>query len=460
MDTGMALGILPGQYRIRNYEGEASSVATNKCPLGPYRGVARPAACFSIERAVDEVAHTLGLDRFEVRRRNYVQSEEFPYESATGLIYDSGSFVESMDKVRADGGYEEMRREQEQARAEGRYLGIGFARYTEQTAHATSEFVKRQVPVIFGYDSAVVRMDPSGYVSVQVTSHSHGQGHETTMAQIVADELGVPLDHVRVSFGDTASTPYGHGTFASRSAVLAGGACVRSAGKVRDLLLRFAGEHLEVDPGDLDISEGRVFVKGSPSHGVEVAQLARWAYHRPEKLPEGMEPVIEATASYDAAPGSGTFANAAHLALVEVDPETGGVKLLRYAVVEDCGQMINPLIVTGQVHGGVAQGIGGALLEELVYDEEGQLTTSTLMDYLLPGATDIPHIGVSHLSTPSPFTLRGIKGMGEGGSIAPGPAIASAVADALSPIGHVFVNELPLTPDRVLTFVQRARDAA
>jgi carbon-monoxide dehydrogenase large subunit len=459
MDTGMALGILPGQYRIRNYECEAYSVATNKCPLGPYRGVARPSACFSIERAVDEVAHTLGLDSLDVRRRNYVQPDEFPYESATGLIYDSGSFVESLDKVCEDGGLDEMRRLQAEARAEGRYLGIGFASYTEQTAHATSEFVKRQVPVIFGYDSAIVRMDPSGTVSVQVTSHSHGQGHETTFAQVVAAELGLPLEDVRVSYGDTAATPYGHGTFASRSAVLAGGACVRSAGKVRELLLRFAGDHLEVDPEDLDIVEGRVFVKGSPSRGVEVAELARWAYHRPEKLPEGMEPVIEATSSYDAAPGSGTFANAAHLVLVEVDPDTGGVKLLRYAVVEDCGQMINPLIVTGQVHGGVAQGIGGALLEELVYDEDCQLTTTTLMDYLLPGATDIPYIDVSHLSTPSPYTLRGIKGMGEGGSIAPGPAIASAVADALSPLGHVFVNELPLTPDRVQMFADRAREA-
>jgi carbon-monoxide dehydrogenase large subunit len=457
MDTGMVLGILPGPYRIENYECRAYSVATNKCPLGPYRGVGRPAGCFSIERAMDEVAHTLGLDPFEVRRRNLVQPDQFPYTSVTGLVYDSGSFVESLDLVLKDDRYEEMRKLKEQALLEGRYLGIGFACYTEQTAHTTSEFIKRGVPIIFGYDSAIVRMDPSGDVLVQVSSHNHGQGHETTFAQIVADELGVPMGSIRISFGDTSATPYGHGTFASRSAVLAGGACVRAASRVREMLVRFAAEVLEANPLDLEVADGRVFVKGSPAHGAAIRDLARWAYHRPEKLPVGMESALEAVASYDAHPGSGTFANAAHLCLVEVDPATGAVKLLRYHVVEDCGEMINPLVVDGQVHGGVAQGIGGALLEEFVYDDEGQLLSTTFLDYLLPGTTDIPHIGVSHICTPSPFTIRGIKGMGEGGAIAPGPAIAAAVEDALSPIGHVFVNELPLTPERVRRFVTEAQ---
>ena len=456
MDTGMALGILPGPYRIRNYECEAYSVTTNKCPLGPYRGVARPAACFSIERAMDEVAHAVGLDPLEVRRRNLVGDDEFPYESVTGLIYDSGSFHEALEKVCRDGDLEGMRRLQEEARAEGRYLGIGFSCYTEQTAHTTNEFIKRGVPIIFGYDTAIVRMDPSGTVLVHVSTHSHGQGHETTYAQVVADQLGVPLKSVKVAFGDTAATPYGHGTFASRSAVLAGGASLRAAQKVGEMLTRFAAEHLEADPGDIVLADGKAFVRGSASRGVEIAELARWAYHRPEKLPDGMEPVLEAVSSYDADPGTGTFANAAHLVLVEVDPETGGVKLLRYAVTEDCGRMINPLIVDGQVHGGVAQGIGGALLEEFVYDDNGQLLTTTFLDYLLPGATDIPKIEVTHLETLSPFTLEGIKGMGEGGAIGPGPALASAVSDALSPLGHVFVNELPLTPERVRRFAEQA----
>ena len=457
MDTGMALGILPGPYRIRHYECEAYSVATNKCPLGPYRGVARPAACFSIERALDEVAHATGLDPLEVRRRNLVQREDFPYESITGLIYDSGSYVESLDKILEDADYAGLRRMQETARGEGRHIGIGFACYTEQTAHTTTEFAKRGVPIIFGYDAATVRMDPSGKVSVHLSTHSHGQGHETSMAQIVGDRLGLPLEDVRVAFGDTSSTPYGHGTFASRSAVLGGGACHRAGDEVRSRLVRFAAHHLEASEDDLVVAGGRISVAGSPSRGVGVAELARWAYHRPEKLPPGMEPLLEAVATYDADPGMGTFANAAHLVVVDVDIETGAMKLLQYHVVEDCGRMINPLIVDGQVHGGVAQGIGGALLEEMVYDSEGQFQSSTFMDYLLPGPTDIPPIRVTHLETPSPITIEGIKGMGEGGAIAPGPALAAALTDALRPLGHVFVNELPLTPPRVRRFVEEAR---
>ncbi len=458
MDTGMALGILPGPYRIRNYECEAYSVATNKCPLGPYRGVARPAACFTIERVVDEVSRVLGLDPIEVRERNLVRADEFPYTSVTGLVYDSGSFAESIVQVCEDADYEGMRRQQARARDEGRLLGIGLACFTEQTAHTTTEFIKRGVPIIFGYEAATVRMDPSGTVLVQISTHSHGQGQETTMAQITADRLSLPLEAVRVTFGDTASTPYGMGTFASRAAVLTGGACHRAAAKVGDMLLRFGAHVLEADAADVELVAGAVAPKGAPERAVPIRDLARWAYHRPEKLPEGMEPLLEAVASYDADPGTGTFANSAQIALIELDTDTGGIEILRYVVVEDCGRMINPLIVDGQVHGGVAQGIGGAILEELVYDAEGQLLTTSLMDYLLPAATDVPRIEVSHIETPSPFTIEGIKGMGEGGAIAPGPVLAAAVQDALRPLGHVFVNELPLSPDRVRRYIERARE--
>jgi carbon-monoxide dehydrogenase large subunit len=457
MDTGMALGILPGPYRIQNYECEAYSIATNKCPHGAYRGVSRPAACFSIERGIDEVAHRVGLDQLEIRRRNLVRGHEFPYESATGLTYDSGSFVESLEKVCQVGEYDEMRRLQERARAEGRWLGIGLACYTEQTAHATQEFRKRFVPVVPGFEAALVRMDPSGTVSVHVSTHSHGQGHETTMAQLVADQLTLPIERVRVRLGQTESTPYGHGTFASRSAVLGGGACVKAAAEVRDKLRDFAAHHLEANPDDLELRDGSFNIRGSPEPRVSITDLARWTYHRPEKLPGGMEPSLEGVAAYDAPPGLGTFANAAQLALIEVDPELGKLHVLRYAVVEDCGRMINPLIVKGQVHGGVAQGIGGAILEELVYDEDGQLRTTTFMDYLLPGSTDIPHIEVGHIETPSPFTVEGIKGMGEGGAIAPGPAIAAALADALSPLGHASVTSLPLTCERVRRIVRQTQ---
>ena len=457
MDTGMALGILPGPYRIRHYECEAYSVATNKCPLGPYRGVSRPAACFTIERAVDEVARALGLDTIAVRRQNLVRADEFPYTSVTGLVYDSGSFTESVDEVCERAGYEEMRQEQAEAREQGRLLGIGLGCFTEQTAHTTTEFIKRGVPIIFGYEAAIVRMDPSGTVLVQISTHSHGQGQETTMAQITADQLAVPMEDVRVTFGDTSATPYGMGTFASRSAVLTGGACHLAAGKVAAMLTELGAHVLEADPDDVQLVGGAVVPRGAPDRAIPVKELARWAYHRPEKLPEGMEPLLEAVSSYDADPGTGTFANSAQIALIELDSDTGGIEILRYVVVEDCGRMINPLIVDGQVHGGVAQGIGGAILEELVYDADGQLLTTSLMDYLMPSSLDLPDIEVSHLETPSPFTVEGIKGMGEGGAIAPGPVLAAAVQDALRPLGDVFVNELPLSPDRVRRFVESAR---
>jgi len=460
MEAGMAFGILPGQYKIRNYEARALSVATNKCFTGPYRGVARPAANLSIERVMDEVAHELGMDPLELRRRNYVQPEDFPYVSVTWMTYDSGSFVESLDKVSAEADYAGLRRRQAAARAEGRLLGIGFSSYTEQTAHGSREWAKRGVPVVPGFDTAQVRLDPSGHVTVQVSTHSHGQGHETTMAQVVADEMGLPLDRVRVRFGDTDAAPYGHGTFASRSAVMGGGAALQSARKVNEMLLAFAADQLETDVADLELRDGRVSVKGSPQTGHDIAELARWIYHRPEKLAENTQSALEATTSYDAHPGGGTFANAAHLALVEVDPETGAVRILGYWVTEDCGTMLNPLIVDGQIHGGVAQGVGGALMEQFVYDETGQLTTTTFKDYRLIGPTDLPRIEVSHLETKSPHTLLGTKGMGEGGAISPGAAIASAVGDALEPLGHVFVNQLPLTPARVRRFMAAARAAA
>ncbi len=456
MDTGMALGILPGPYKIRNYQCEAYSVATNKCPLGPYRGVSRPCACFSIERAVDEVAHGLGLDPQAVRRKNYVQPEDFPYTSITGLIYDSASLVDALEKVKGIIGYDHLRREQERLRAQGRYLGIGIAAYIEQTAHATKEFIKRGVPIIFGYDSVKVRIDPSGTVTVHSSGHSHGQGHETTIGQVVADRLGVPLSDVRVSFGDTDSVPYGMGTFASRSAVLAGGAAWKSATAVRENVLKIAGQMLEAAPADLTIADGVISIKGAPGRKLTVAEVARAAYHRPEKLPEGMMPTdLEIIQSYDADPGTGTFANACHAAVVEVDPETGELQILRYVVVEDCGTMINPLVVDGQVQGGTAQGIGGALLEELVYDENGQMLSASLMDYMLPTAVEIPNIEVFHLQTPSPFTIGGIKGMGEGGAIAPGPCLANAVSDALAPF-NIEVRELPLTPERILGMMAQA----
>ncbi len=459
MDVGMATSLIPGPYRVRSYEFRARGVATNKCPLGPYRGVGRPSAAFTIERAIEDIARELALDPVEIRLKNYVPDDGYPYTSVTGLIYDSASLQASLKKAAEAIGYREFRREQQAARKQSRYLGIGFGTFIEQTAHATNEFIKRGVPIIFGYDSVSVSVDPSGKVTVDSSLHSHGQGHETTFAQVVAERLGVPLMDVRVRFGDTQSAPYGMGTFASRSAVLGGGAAWKAADIVRGNLLKIAGHVLEASPQDLDVADGVIQVKGSPQHKMTVAALARIAFHRPEKLPPGIMPAdLCATQSYDAPPGYGTWTNSAHAAIVEVDVETGFLRILRYVVVEDCGTMINPLIVDGQVHGGTVQGIGGALLEHLVYDEIGQLLSQTLMEYLLPSAVDVPKIEVHHVQTPSPFTIGGFKGMGEGGAIGPLPALANAVTDALASLG-VAMDALPLSPERVREAIERRQAA-
>ncbi len=458
MEPGMALGILPGPYKIRNYRVDSWAVATNKTPLGAYRGVARPAACFSIERTMDAVAEAVGLDPSEVRRRNLVAPNEFPYTSVTNMVYDSGSFIESLDAALDHIGYQELREEQRKARQQGRYLGIGMVIYTEQTAHTWEEFKRRGVPITFGYETSTLRMDPSGTVTVYVTSHSHGQGHETTFAQIAADELGVDVEDVRVEFGDTAKAVYGNGTFASRSAVLCGGATQLAAHHIREKLQRIAAHALEAAPEDIEIAGGRAFVRGAPTKGYSLREVARRTYHQPELLPPGEQPLLESTMTYDAPPGLGTFTNAAMTALVEVDPETGFVHIDKLVVVEDCGRMINPLIVDGQVHGGVAQGIGSALFEEFKYDKKGQPLVTTFMDYLMPGSTDVPPIEVHHLETPSPNTIKGMKGVGEGGAIGPGALIAAAVEDAIRPLTKARVNVLPLTPARILRWIDEGRE--
>jgi carbon-monoxide dehydrogenase large subunit len=459
MDTGMAMGILPGPYKIGEYSVLGFPVATNKTPYGAYRGVSRPAACFTIERLMDQVARHRGLDPAEVRRRNYVTKADYPYTSAGGLVYDSGSMIESQELLLSELDYEGLRRWQEERRAEGRLIGIGFAAYTEQTAHATKEFVQRGVPIVFGYETSTLRLDPQGKLVISSSIHNHGQGLETTLAQMAADALGIDIADVRVDYGDTSQAAYGSGTFASRSAVLAGGAARRASEQLREQLARVAGHNLEASPDDIELSGGRVFVKGSPERGYDFAELCRMVYHRPELVPEGQQPILEATVAYDGSPGTGTFTNATQLAVVEVDPGTGGIEILRYVIVEDCGPMINPLIVEGQIFGGIAQGIGSAIYEELVYDEGGHLLTTTFMDYMLPGTTEVPSMEVFHLETPSPFTVGGIKGMGEGGAIAPPAVIAGAVEDAISTLGPVVVDEIPLTPERVRRYVDLARQA-
>lgn len=455
MEPANAISIIPGPYRIRNYRADGYALATTKCPGGPYRGVARVPAAFTIERAIDQVAHERGLDPFEVRRLNMVQPEDFPYQSVTGKIYDSGSFVEALDELERTADVRQLREWQARERERGRLIGIGVAAYIEQTAHGVQEYAMRRLPIVFGYDTATIRMDPSGRVTVLGGLHSHGQSLETTLAQIAADELGVTLDSVRIVFGDTDMTPYGNGTFGSRSAVLCGGATELAAERVRDKLITLAAHLLGVAIADVELTDGEA---RAGEGAIGIPELARTCHLRPDLLPAGMEPIIEETATYAAEPGSGTFANGAHLAVVEVDGETGVTRVLRYVAVSDCGRMINPMVVDGQIHGGICQGLGGALCEELAYDEEANPLSTTLLDYQLPNATDIPDIEVVHLETPSPFTRKGMKGVGEGGTIAPAAAVAGAVEDALAPVDHVFVGRTPLTPERVLAYAQ-AREA-
>jgi aerobic carbon-monoxide dehydrogenase large subunit len=448
------ISFLPGPYRVPTYRGRTRGVATNKAPLGPYRGVGRPPAVFVIEGLVDRAARRLGLDPTEIRLRNFIRDEDFPYKSPSGIVWDRSSFTESLRRAREALDYKAARDEQARARAAGRWVGIGIASYVELTGIGSAIPVSPGMPVSTGTEAATIRFDPAGKVTAVFGVASHGQGLETTLAQIVADEVGVPIEDVRVVHGDTDASPYGTGTYASRSLVLAGGAAILAGRSVREKMLVIAGHLLEADPADVTLADGRYAVRGMPDRSVTVRQIARAAYGGAKQLPKGLEPGLEATRFYD--PYYGTASNATHAAMIEIDRATLEVKTLRYVVVEDCGRMVNPLIVDGQVHGGVAQGIGAALLEEIVYDDQGQLLSGTLMDYVVPSACEIPTMEVHHVETPSPVALGGFRGMGEGGTIGAPAAIANAVADALAPL-QIEIAELPVTPERLFRLIGKAR---
>lgn len=453
LEAGHAASSLPGPYKMRAYRFEALSVATNKATLGPYRGVGMPIGVLVMERLLDLGAQELGLDPAEIRLRNMIRKEEHPYKTIVGAEIESGSHQEALQLALAMLGYQEFRERQGRLREQGRYVGVGIASYVEGTAPSSHAFQAMGL-ALGGYESATVRMDVAGKVTVLVGTHSHGQSHETTLAQVAADELGVPLADVRVIEGDTTAVPYGWGTWGSRSAVTGGGAVSLASAKLREKIVRVASRLSEVPEQDLELADGAVRRKSGGVVLAPINDIAHRIIATPGNLPPGEGPGLEATAHYEPPPS--THANATHIATVEVDVQTGLVKLLRYLVVEDCGTIINPLVVDGQIQGGVAQGIGTALYERLLYDENGQLLTGTLMDYLVPTAADVPRVEIGHIESPSPYTPKGIKGMGEGGAIAPPAAIANAVADALAPFG-VRVNELPLTPERVLGYIERAQ---
>jgi len=451
LEAGHAASAMPGPYKVPAYRFEALSVATNKTTIGPYRGVGLPIAVLTMERLMDLAAQKLGIDRMELRLRNMIRKQDHPYTTITGAEVESGSHQEALRMALKMINHEEFCAEQQRARQQGRYLGLGVGCYIEGTAPSSQAFQSIGAPVS-GYESATVRVDASGKVTVLVGTHSHGQSHETTFAQVAADELGVPLADVKVIEGDTTAVPYGWGTWGSRSAVTGGGATIIASRKVREKLLRVASRLSEIPSDDLQLADGMVRRKQDNTVVIPIKDIA---YQILYAQFAGEEPGLEGTSHYEPPPS--THSNATHVATVEVDSETGQVKLLRYVVVEDCGTIINPMVVDGQIQGGVAQGIGTALYEQALYDENGQFLTGTLMDYLVPTAVDVPRVEIGHIESPSPYTPTGIKGMGEGGAIAPPAAIANAVCDALSPF-NVRINEVPITPERVLQAIDRARN--
>ena len=436
----------PGPYKIRNVRMDAMAVATNKTTTSVYRGVGLPAAQYTMEHILDLAASKLNMDPAEVRRKNLLRTTEFPYKSATGLDYDSATPLESLDMALEMVGYGAFRKEQAAARKKGKYLRIGISAMIEMTTFGYEYWRKIGWKSVSGYDSAHLRVDPNGGVVLSVGTHNHGQGHPTIYAQLISDVIGCDVKDVSFIQGDTDNTPYGWGTWGSRSAVAGGGAVIRASEKVRDKILRVAAGLLEVSPSDLELTKGKVGVKGVPSKSITLRDVAQAAVYTAD-VPADEEPGLEASYYYKAPT---PYANSTHIAVVEVDPETGRAKIVRYVVTEDCGRMINPMIVDGQVSGGVAQGIGLAMLEHHQYDENGQILTTSLMDYLMPTATDVPHMEIGHLETPCPISVGGIKGMGEGGTVAPPPAIANAISDAMSVFGGwKTVDRLPVTPEQV-----------
>jgi carbon-monoxide dehydrogenase large subunit len=441
----MAAHELPGVYRVPRYRVRARAVATHKPPTAPYRGVSRPQIVLAMERLMDRIAHTVGIDPLEARRRNLIS--EFPWAGVNLITYDPGSYRESLDRcaarLREEGWYERR----ERARAEGRHLGVGLACFNERTGYGSEAFAARRMDVVPGFDICEARMDASGTVLVTSGTLGHGQSHETTLAQIAADQLGLHPDRIRVRQGDTDLVPYGWGTFASRSAVVGGAAVRLAADRLADKIRRIAAHLLEASPDDIEITEGHAGVRGTEA-GMPVAEVARVALLQSHRLPPGVEPGLAERASFDVE-GSGTFSNATHGVVCELDAGTGGVRVLRYLVVEDCGVVINPQVVDGQVRGGVAQGLAAALYEALRYDAAGTPLCGTLMDYLVPTATEVPVIDVEHLETPCAFSITGAKGMGEGGTIGAPAAVLGAVNDALRDTG-VELDAIPIRPEAVL----------
>jgi carbon-monoxide dehydrogenase large subunit len=438
----MAMAEMPGPYDVRQYACISRGVATNTCPMAPYRGVSRPVITFTLERLMDKASRALEIDAIDIRRRNLI--DKFPYTSAMGLVFDEATYKETLELAVEHIGVAAFRKRQIEARAKGRYLGLGFATFSERTGYGSPAFAARGMAITPGWETVELTVDPSGYVECRIGSSPHGQGLRTTLAQIIADELGIDPQQIKIIHGDTDRAPYGWGTFASRSLVISGGATLIAAQKVRAKLLKIASHMLEAETGDIVLENGAAKVAGT-DRSIGIAAMAREAYHQTHRFKGDIDAGISEKGMYDP---PGTFSNACHVAMVEVDIETGRVTLEKFLAAEDAGRIINPMIADGQVHGGIAQGIGNALLEEIIYDDAGNILTSTLADFLPPTSHEIPPIELHHLETHTSATNLKAKGLGEGGAIGAPAAVVNAINDALSPF-EVSIDEIPATPQRI-----------
>jgi carbon-monoxide dehydrogenase large subunit len=458
IEPGQAIGNLPGPYAFDGYRCVTQCVATNKPGFVPYRGVARTGVCFAMELTLNALALEVGREPWEIRLENLVQPEQMPYVNVANKHFDSGDYPASVRRALEMIDVKAVRARQQQGEADGRLIGVGLATYTEQSAHGTSVFAAWGMPIVPGFDQAMVRMTPDGGLEIRVGVHSHGQGMETTFAQIAHEVLGIELSKMRVMHGDTGQTPYSSGTYASRSLVMSGGAVSQACQALVPQLLKIGAHLLHAAVTEVVLEGGSVCCA---ERRIPLSEIAHAWYLSPQLLPPDVDPMgLEATVGYKPRVDTGAFSYATHAALVAIDPQMGSIEILDYVVVEDCGVLVNPMVVEGQTVGGVAQGIGTALYEEMRYDAFAQPLASTLADYVMPGATEVPNIRMDHFETPSPHTEFGAKGMGEGGAIAPPAAIFGAVNDALRRVGAAELARTPLTPRRVLEALEQKAGGA
>jgi carbon-monoxide dehydrogenase large subunit len=455
LEAAQVASILPGPYDFPSYRCRTFSVATNKCPILPYRGVARTGVCFALELILDAIAREANLEPHQVRAKNLVKPEQMPFNNITRKHFDSGDYPQSLRRAMAAIGFEAVRARQRRAEADGRLIGVGLATYCEQAAHGTSVYHGWGIPMVPGYEQATARLTPDGGLELRVGVQSHGQSLETTLAQIAHEILGIDVAKIKVVHGDTATTPYSTGTWGSRCMVMAGGAVSVACKEIAKRAAKIGAQLLQTDPAQAAVRGGEV---ASPRGSITLREIARTWYLKPQNLPQDVDMGgLEATIGYRPNPDTGTFSYATHAALVAVDPEIGAVEILDYAVVEDGGRLVNPMVVDGQILGGLAQGVGTALYEEMPFDSSGQPLASTLADYLLPSAMELPMVKIDHMETPSPYTEFGVKGIGEGGGIAAPAAITNAVNDALRPLSAELLVS-PITPQRVLDAIDRGRE--